>query len=223
MQLNEPGTYTWTSRAVWLDSLASAEPSAPVLDSFQLTDAFIDIVRPFSKVSWMQDSAYAITWETNIPGAATIELVRNGTPVHVISDSVRAASGGFLWKIPVSVPEGTDYDIVIRSRDGNEFVVSDATADQRITIVKLPVSVTEERQQISCEVMPNPASTSLFISSEKEVSEVHIYASSGELVHRERVAGVGARLDVQHIPTGAYILHVVTMSGSVTRPLIINR
>ena len=223
MQLNEPGMYTWTSRAVWLDSLTSAETSVAVLDSFQLTDAFIDLTSPSSKVSWMQDSAYAITWETNIPGAATIELIRNGTPVHVIADSVRAASGGFLWKVPVAVPEGTDYDIVIRSRDGNEFVASDATADQRVTIVKLPVSVEEERQQIACEVMPNPASTTLFISSEKEVSEVHIYATSGELVLRERVAGVGARLDVQHIPTGVYMLHVVTTNGSVTRPVIINR
>lgn len=223
MQLNEPGMYTWTSRAVWLDSLTSAETSDPSLDSFQLTDPFFDLTNPSLKVSWMQDSAYAITWETNIPGAATLELVRNGTLVHTIADSVRAEAGGFLWKIPITVPEGTDYDLVVRSRDGNEFVASDATTDQRITIVKLPVSVADDRRYIGCEVMPNPASTSLFVSSEHEVSEVQMFTSSGELVLRERVTGLGGRLDVQHVTPGLYLLRVITTSGAVTRSVVITR
>lgn len=223
MQLNEPGMYVWTSQALWSDVIPGVEMSEPAQDSFQLVDAFVEVVTPATQVSWMQDSAYAITWETNIPGAATIELLRDGQLVHTIVDSVRASSGGFLWKIPVTVPEGSGYDIVIRSRDGNQVVASDQTTDMRITILKLLVSVQEEATPVTCVVMPNPASSSLFVSTEHEVSEVMLFASTGELVHRESVTGVGTRLDVQHLTNGVYMLAVVTSKGTVTRQVVIQR
>lgn len=223
MLLNEPGMYTWTSRAVWSDTRPGAETSEIVTDSFQLVDPFVEVVSPATQVSWMQDSAYAITWETNIPGAATIELLRDGQLVHTIVDSVHAAAGGFLWRVPVTVPEGIGYDIVIRSRDGNEVVASDQTTDKRITILKLLVSVHERSTPISCVVMPNPANSSIFVSTEHEVSEMQLFASTGEMVHRETPAGVGARIAVEHLPTGFYMLAVVTSKGTVTRPVVIQR
>lgn len=223
MQLNEPGMYIWSSRALWNDVLPVIEESAVALDSFQLVDAFVEVGAPTGNVSWMQDSAYAITWETNIPGALTIELLRDDQLVHTIADSVRASAGGFLWKIPVSVPEGSGYDIVIRSRDGNEVVASDQTRDKRVTILKLAVSVAEERAPIPCEVMPNPASQSLYVASENELQEVQLFAASGEQVLREPVNALGARIDVQQLPSGVYVMVVVTAHGTVTRPVIIQR
>lgn len=223
LQLNEPGMYVWTSQALWNDVLPNVEMSAPAQDSFQLVDAFVEVVSPASLVSWMQDSAYAITWETNIPGPLTIELLRDGQLVHTIADSVRASAGGFLWKIPTSVPEGSGYDIVIRSRDGSQIVASDQTTDKRITILKLLVSVQEEAAPVACEVMPNPANSSLFISTEQEVSEVLMFTSTGDMVLRESVTGVGTRLDVQHLPNGVYVLVVMTSSGRVTRTVVIQR
>jgi hypothetical protein len=223
MQLNEPGMYTWTSRAQWDGILPVIEASAAARDSFQLVDAFVEVGSPATNVSWMQDSAYAITWETNIPGALTIELVRDNEVVHTIVDSVRASASGFLWKVPVSVPEGSGYDIVIRSRAGNEVVAADQTRDKRITIVKLSVSVAEDRAPIPCEVMPNPASSVLFVSSSTEITELQVYASTGELMLRERTQGVGARVDVQSLPTGMYVLLVSTTSGTVSRTIVIQR
>ncbi len=223
MLLNEPGMYVWTSRAVWNDSLPTAQISEVALDSFELTDAFVEIGSPSAQVSWMQDSAYAITWETNLPGALTIELTKNGELVHTVADSVRASAGGFLWKIPVSVPDGSGYDLVIRARNGSTIVASDNTTDRRITIVKLPVSVAEEREGSAIQLMPTPASASVFVSADREITEVQIFATSGELVLRERTNGVGTRVDVSTLTPGAYTMLVATSSGMYTRPLLIQR
>ena len=223
LQLNDEGLYYWTTQAFWNGTRPAIEESPIVRDSFYMTAPFITIGSPSTQVSWMQDSAYAITWETNVPGAVTIELLRDNQVVHTIVDSVRASAGGFLWKVPVTVEAGVGYDLRIRSRDGNEIVATDQTQDKRITILELLVSVAEEIVRSNVEIMPNPASSSVFVASDRDVSEVQIFAASGERILVERVEGVGTRINVSDLPGGLYLMMVLTSSGPVTKSFVIQR
>lgn len=71
--------------------------------------------------------------------------------------------------------------------------------------------------------MPTPASSSVFVSADREITEIQIYATSGELVLRERTTGVGARVDVSTLSPGAYTMLVATSSGMYTRTLLVQR
>ena len=125
--------------------------------------------------------------------------------------------------MPVTVEAGVGYDLRIRSRDGNVIVAADQTQDKRITILKLLVSVAEEIVRSNVEIMPNPASSSVFVSSDRDVSEVHIFAASGERILVERVDGVGTRIKVSDLPSGLYMMMVLTSSGPVTKSFVIER
>lgn len=75
------------------------------------------------------------------------------------------------------------------------------------------VSVTEETTSSLAETRPfafsagpNPATTFLQLSADEEIEWVELYAATGELVRRQLINSLRARLEVSDLPRGLYIV-----------------
>lgn len=214
----DPGMYRWKASSTITvpgEATGTTSPFSSV-DSFLVEGPFVRIMAPLSSVVWTHDSSYVVSWSTNLVGLATLELLKDGAVVALIKDSISARSGGYLWKIPVTLTPGTGYAVRIRTRDGDPVNVS-AITESFIEIKIITTSVQEDDSSSSIVIAPNPASTSLFIGGSIEVSRVMIFSANGERILDQEVSGTGTRIDVENMPSGSYFVRVISARGSVTK------
>ena len=188
------------------------------VDSFLVGEPYIRLVRPETDVKWMHDSAYAISWQTNIRGSVRLELMLGDYVIATIRDSVPATAQGFLWRIPVSVPVTKDYRIRITPRNA-EFASLQQTGSQFIEIVAL-TDVAEETVEFGSAVTayPQPATSELHLENfGSGIRTVRMYSISGEQVLYKETSGTRATIDVQQLPAGAYAIIVEDYLGRVHR------
>lgn len=218
--LQDTGTYYW-----YVES--SYEPSGRVtagstVDSFVVAGPFVELVRPASAVVWTKDSAYAISWETNVPGTVSIELQRADTIVAIIAENIPTGHGGFLWRVPVSVPAGEGYRIVVRTvpTAGNGPTVTSAFT---VSIEDQIVSVAEAHPVSRTTIAPNPTADRVYIGGDQPLSEVALYSITGVQVLRELVVGTGHLIDVSLLAPGAYSMVLRTTNRTEHHTLVITR
>ena len=72
-------------------------------------------------------------------------------------------------------------------------------------------------------VVPNPAAERVQVVSSFGLREVEVYDAAGTRVLRRRLTGYTADLDVSALPAGAYLVRVTTLSGTVTKKLVVQR
>ena len=217
LTLQDTGTYFWSVES-------SYEPTGRVTagsttDSFVVAFPFVDLLRPTAEAIWTKDSAYAISWETNVPGTVIIELQRADTTVAIIADNIPSGHGGFLWRVPVSVPTGDGYRIVIRTQPTVGEGVS-VTSSFTVSIREQIVGVSEDHQITRTTIAPNPSSSRLYIGGDDSISEVALYAITGVQVIRERVIGTGHSIDVSNLTPGTYSL-VLTKNDRIEQHSIV--
>ncbi len=76
----------------------------------------------------------------------------------------------------------------------------------------MPVNVTEfEANDVS--ISPNPATNSIAISSETEMTEIQIFNSFGQLVHKEKVSGKSKNINIAELGQGIYIIAIKSDIG----------
>ncbi len=76
----------------------------------------------------------------------------------------------------------------------------------------LPTNVSEiEAFEVS--INPNPASVSITISSETEMTEIQIFNSIGQLVHKEKVSGKSKNISISELGQGIYIIAIKSDFG----------
>jgi hypothetical protein len=90
----------------------------------------IAVISPKSGDKWLVDENYTINWTyTGDPGNVKISLYKNEAFKTMIAPSISQGSGGsgnYDWKVPASLPSGSDYRIRITSlSDSNCFDLSD--------------------------------------------------------------------------------------------------
>ncbi|MCX6141023.1 MAG: aryl-sulfate sulfotransferase [Candidatus Kapabacteria bacterium] len=220
----EPGMYHWKASSVITTSGSVAGTKSPFssVDSFFVEGPFVRVTAPANSVVWTQDSSYVVSWNTNLVGLARVELIKDGTVVAVIRDSVRASSGGYLWKVPVTVTPGTGYAVRIRTLDDDPITAS-AITEPIVEIKMITTGIREDVVDGSISIAPNPASTSIFVGGAIEVSRIMIFAANGELVLDQEVRGTGARVSVESLPNGTYFVRVVSAEGAITKVLSVIR
>lgn len=201
--VQDTGTYFWYVESSY-EPTGRVTAGSPV-DSFVVAAPFVDLLRPTQEAVWTKDSAYPISWETNVPGAVIIELQRADTTVTVIAENIPSGHGGFLWRVPVSAPTGDGYRIVIRTVPTAGTAAS-TTSSFTVSIREEIVGVTEEPSIARTTIAPNPSSARLYIGGDEIISEVALYDLTGIQMLREGVAGTGVSIDVTAIPTGTYTL-----------------
>ncbi|MBU3742019.1 MAG: hypothetical protein FGM24_06995 [Candidatus Kapabacteria bacterium] len=214
------GRKYWRARArtgsTWSDWSA--------IDSFMVGDAFLTHLRPADNVTWMHDSSYVITWQTNLLGSVRIELVLDGNVVATIKDSVPAAAQGFLWKVPVSTPVGRDYRIRITPREA-QYAGLATSSTSTVEIITFVVSVAAATVPSPANVLPLPATDVLHVSNlGSGLRHVRMFAPSGELVIDEQCSGTRRTIDVQQLAAGTYIVLVQDYLGrTFTHKAVIQR
>jgi len=219
-----PGTYHWRASSHFNapNDTLSVSSEFSNTDSFVVRTPFVEMVEPASSVVWTHDSSYVITWNTNLVGLARIELLKDGSVVSVIRDSVKASSGGFLWRVPVTVPVGTGYVIKVRTLDGDNIAADDVTA-AIVEIREISTSVEEDVMLTNISLAPNPATTTLFVGGSTPVSRIQLFALSGELVRDHELVGTGTTLNISDFSIGTYIVRLYTPHGVVSKVLSITR
>lgn len=217
--IQEPGVYIWYVASSYKPTAPDSITSA--IDSFVVTQPYVDLLRPSSSVVWTKDSAYAISWETNVPGSVIIELVQESGAVTIIAENVPATHGGFLWRIPVSVEARTDYRIVIRTipTSGSGAMISSSfTVEIREPSVGVPVEVAT-----TTTIAPNPSSDRVYVGGKDGIQELALYDISGVQILREHVHGTGHSIDVSAIAPGMYTLLLVKQERTEHHRLLIVR
>lgn len=216
-----PGRYTWNAQAVITapDGTETSRSDLSSTDSFEVAAPFLVINGLDSEQVWVRDVAYPITWTTNLTGNVRIELVNATGVVATISDSVRAPFQGFLWRVPVTVQTGSGYGLRFSSLGSGVGLTEESprviTIDQGSS-----VSTTWDR---GITIGPNPASGSVLVGGDVDLTQISIFDNLGVLRLSVPVVGTGTRLDVSELPHGFYHLVIRSANGQTTRPLVIER
>ncbi len=213
-----PGTYYWRARSRYGTSVSEWT----ALESFIVEDPQLSIKEPQSAAVWYHDSSYVVSWSTNITVPVKLELVKNNQPVALIRENVPAQQQGFLWKVPVSVPVGTDYKLRI--------IPMDATLDSlvqetpfTIEIRGIPSSVNNDVITPTITVGPNPASNVLYVGGHTPITRIMLFAADGMMIIDQNVTGTGDMLDLSGVAQGTYTLRCETSHGPIQKPVVVVR
>ncbi len=102
-------TYYWRVKAFNSVGESAWSPS----QSFKTEAPYISIILPKSGTKWQRGIEHFITWDDIIKSDVIIELYKNDSFYMTIDTTY--SSGGYSWDIPVSLSEGSNYQILIKS------------------------------------------------------------------------------------------------------------
>lgn len=84
-----------------------------------------------------------------------------------------------------------------------------------------PVGIESVTSDFECELYPNPANDVVNIKSDAVIRNVSIFSTSGALIINNEPSSETVTINVSALSKGAYIVRIVTDSGSSTKKLII--
>lgn len=70
-------------------------------------------------------------------------------------------------------------------------------------------------------VYPNPVRDNVYLLSQNNITEVHVFNNIGQLVASEKFDGKKVNMNLDHLKTGVYMLEVMTSTGKESTKLII--
>lgn len=92
-----------------------------------------------------------------------------------------------------------------------------------VVIVSDPCLGLEENTVFEYSMHPNPASTSVFVETNVEKSEVILYGSNGQVLFTQQNASNSFIVNVSDLADGIYWLKVVSSEGTITKQLLIKK
>jgi hypothetical protein len=90
-------------------------------------------------------------------------------------------------------------------------------------ISPVPSSIEETYKEFNLMIYPNPATTEVFIKSEKEISMLFIHDMRGRLVKEIRVNGTEYRLNTSDFLGGTYLFSIYIGDERISQRIIINQ
>ena len=102
--------YFWRVRSI-LNSVVSTWSS---IWSFEVTDAFVNMISPNGGEAWSLGSENIIRWESNITDSVRIDLLYGQQIVGTI-DTTFGYPSAYRWLIPTNLSPDTSYKIIITS------------------------------------------------------------------------------------------------------------
>ncbi len=217
------GQYTWQVYSWYQagnDTISAVSESD--LADFEVGERYLELVRPTDDALWTKDSSYAINWESNVAGTVQIQLMKGSDVTVAITDSVPISAGGFLWKVPFSVPVDSGYTIRIKTKDGDTLNLSNV-GSASITIRGVFNSVNEDKLLQQFSIAPNPADGSVYVGGSLPINSIQVYSATGIMVTSQPVVGTGANVNVSELPVGWYFVLVNSIQGTVVKKLNIIR
>jgi endonuclease I len=84
------------------------------------------------------------------------------------------------------------------------------------------LSTNPQPDWMGARVFPNPASHHFYLETELEVLQITLFSASGHIVLTKKPVNPQAKININHLPPGLYIVEVQTRKGVVRRKLIKN-
>ena len=185
---------------------------------------------------WVKVDKYCLASDTIVvsidplPYAAGISYIRSGSS-YLFSASATAFVTGYLWIFgdgaTSTLPNpthtygpGINGDLMVKL-----VVYNDCGVDTVIRKVPTAIAGPDGSNREEIEVYPNPASRELFIHApEVAIREVYLMNVAGSLVSKLQVPKSDLlKLDLQHLPSGSYLLRVNSDNASFNKMVQIVR
>ncbi|MBR6132515.1 MAG: T9SS type A sorting domain-containing protein, partial [Bacteroidales bacterium] len=116
---------------------------------------------------------------------------------------------------------GTEY---CENGDFTQTLTDQFGCDSTITLhLTLRVGITQYDEQYNISIYPNPTTSILYIESDAQIGQIHLYNTFGQKIKSIRVDGTKRSLDLSDLATGAYYLSVETDKGIVVKKVIRNK
>jgi hypothetical protein len=147
-----------------------------------------------------------------VAGQTVSKVVRDGAVTYYyLTDSVigwRHYTDPFMF--PIMVPPAVDTSVVDTS-------VVDTTIVDTVGITT--VQLLERYVQL----MPNPAGERVKVISSFGLRQVEVYDGAGRRVLQRPLTGYAADLDLTALPAGTYHVRITTLTGTVSKKLVVQR
>ena len=200
--------YFWRVRSI----LGTDVSSWSSIWSFEVTDAFLDMISPNGGEAWSAGSENIIRWETNITDSVRLDLLYGQQVVNTI-DTTFGYPSAFRWIIPNNLTPDTSYKIIITSIKNSSII---DTSDASFSIIP-PSSIETENSEKPDEYAlsqnyPNPFNPSTSIKyqiPETGIVSLKVFDVLGnevaDLVNENKPTGsYEVSFDASNLPTGVY-------------------
>ncbi len=108
--LTNHSIYFWRVRSI----LGSEVSPWSSIWSFEVTDAFVNMVSPNGGEAWSMGSENIIRWETNITDSVRLDLLYGQQILNTL-DTTFGYPSAYRWMIPTNLSPDTSYKIIITS------------------------------------------------------------------------------------------------------------
>ena len=116
---------------------------------------------------------------------------------------------------------GTEY---CENGDFTQTLTDQFGCDSTVTLhLTLRVGITQYDEQYNISIYPNPTTSILYIESDAQIGQIHLYNTFGQKIKTIRVDGTKGSIDLSDLATGAYYLRVETDKGIVVKKVIRNK
>jgi hypothetical protein len=112
------------------------------------------------------------------------------------------------------------YNVTLEGFDNvsGEIEVIDQYVVVAITMSSTTTSV-NTHNSITVSLFPNPANSVFHLSSDENIEYITISDLASRLVHRQVVMNSSIQINTQELPSGLYLVNIVTGSGMITKKL----
>ncbi|MDN3695026.1 T9SS type A sorting domain-containing protein [Chryseobacterium tructae] len=101
--------------------------------------------------------------------------------------------------------------------------ITGCTVNSDCPIDNLVLATSTAQEKFSVKISPNPTKGNLSISSDQKISSIEIYDRLGKLIQKQSgINAETAQLSIQHIPSGVYIVKVITDKETLIKKIIKN-
>lgn len=222
VNISDTGRYFWRVRAK--NSYGETEWSKPF--SFLVLYPFLQLISPIGNEIWEIGKSYEIKWEHNLNNDFAIVLYKNNNPYQYILDSIYSFSGKYLWTIPESIPEGTQYKVMIQSISENEYT---AISPDFFSIVQSSSSSVFDNNSNNDIIYSLSSSDELTIdinSSVKVINKIEVVDIIGRKIktnlYYSSPGGNVITLHIGELSSGIYLLKIFTSAGQLRFPILKN-
>ncbi|MBZ0243729.1 MAG: T9SS type A sorting domain-containing protein, partial [Bacteroidales bacterium] len=136
-----------------------------------------------------------------------------------------SADDSYHFEIPL--PEDAAYEAVNffdyrpDSLSIENKVLQGELAPYQVAIYKIALSTStpEITQQLTAQLMPNPADNSFQLSGIDAPTAVSIFNAQGSFVHRQHIARAGERIDIGFLKSGVYFVRFRSIDSGLSQTL----
>lgn len=112
------------------------------------------------------------------------------------------------------------YNVTMEGFDTVSGEIEVIDQDEIVVItMSTPTTSVNTNNSITVSLFPNPANSVFYLSSDENIEYIAISDLAGRLVHRQVVMNSSIQVNTQELPSGFYLVNIVTGSGMITKKL----